>query len=110
MIEPGPVKTSFGDNLRQQLPSEEDMKIVDEQTKSLLEDFMARAPAHFAKMGQTAEDIAGVVLEAISSPNPHFRYLTNMEGYGVIAGEKFVDVTGDAPLEAMIKRSLPEKK
>ena len=63
-----------------------------------------------ANLWQTAEDVANVVLEAITSPNPHLRYLTNKEGLSAWVNVKYVDVTGDAPLEAMRKRSLPDKK
>ena len=109
MIEPGPVKTKFADNAQEQLPTEEEMENVDEETKSFLTALYSHMFAIWDTMWQTPEDISEVVLEAISSPNPDLRYLTN-EGYRSIISEKYVDVTGDAPLEAMRKRSLPNKE
>ena len=104
------MRTKFGENAQEQRPAKEEMENVDEETKSFLETYTTQLPVRFENLWQTAEDIANVVLEAITSPNPHFRYLTNKEGLSAWVSNKYVDITGDAPLEAMRKRSLPDKK
>ena len=105
------MRTKFGENAQEQRPTKEEMENVDEETKSFLETYSAQLPAQLENLWQTAEDIANVVLEAITSPNPHSRYLTNKEGlFAAWISNKYVDITGDAPLEAMRKRSLPDKK
>ena len=81
-------------------PTQEELKNVEEETKSSIEAYVAHYMSLFGDMWQTSEDIAAVILEAITNPNPHFRYLTN-KGLETWVKEKYVDVTGDAPLEAM---------
>ena len=108
IIEPGPVKTPFASKAMEEGPTQEELKNVEEETKSSIEAYVAHYMSLFGDMWQTSEDIAAVILEAITSPNPHFRYLTN-KGLETWVKEKYVDVTGDAPLEAMRKRSLPNK-
>ena len=48
---------------------------------------------------QTPDEIAGCIIEAVKSEKPRLRYITN-QTYEALMKKKFVDVTGDAAVEA----------
>ena len=52
---------------------------------------------------QTPDEIAGYIIEAMKAEKPHLRYITN-QTYEAQMKKKFVDVTGDAAVEATIQR------
>ena len=93
----------------EETPNQEVMENIDVETRSSFEAYLERYKNMFENIEQTGEDIAEVILEAITSPNPNFRYLTNKQ-FSRLIEAKYVDITGDAPLEAMRRRSLPDKK
>ena len=101
MIEPGPVSSYFEENCADQV----EMDKADEATKSLAGVFVEKSTSVFAAMAQTPEDIARVVLEAITSSNPHFRYFTNRVFTSAVS-QKFVDPTGNTPIEDMRKKYM----
>ena len=51
---------------------------------------------------QTGDDVAKVILEAITANKPHLRYLTN-HNFDVVIKSKYTDLTGDEPLRKMLE-------
>ena len=93
LIEPGPVKTEFVASVMRSSPA------ATATTKDAYSDLVAAYRANtanvFATLGQTGDDIAGIVLEAANAEQPHFRYVTSEFVRG-LAAQKFVDPTGDS--------------
>ena len=92
-IEPGPVATKFSDNAKF---GELDTRVdgLDEITLNLIKQYQALMAASFKDMAQQGDDIAKVILEAITSSNPHARYMTN-PSYAEFLQQRYTDLTGD---------------
>jgi len=92
-VEPGPVVTKFAENAK---VGELDATIagLDEPTLNLIRKFLAFIEVAFKNMAQQGDDIAKVILEAITSSNPHARYMTN-PGYTEFLQQRYTDLTGD---------------
>jgi NAD(P)-dependent dehydrogenase (short-subunit alcohol dehydrogenase family) len=90
IVEPGPVNTEFVASVTKNLVAKE---IAD--YTPLLNAYLSGSRQAFATAGQTGDDIAAFIVEAVTSEAPHFRYLTSdlMRG---IAARKYVDTTGDS--------------
>ena len=100
-IEPGAVATKFSENAKfGELPAVLDG--LDEPTLNLIQKFQVMMTGNFIAMTQQGDDIAKVILEAITSTNPHARYMTNpnyeelfLQRYKELTGDDFRKVLGD---------------
>ena len=92
-IQPGPVATKFGENAKF---GELDATIsgLDEPSVDLIKTYQATMAAGFKDAMQQSDDIAKIILEAITSSNPHARYMTNPH-YREFLEKRYVDLTGD---------------
>ena len=96
LIEPGPVNTEFVANV---LASGTETRQVElGEYKPLLEAYMAASRAAFAQVGQTGDDVARVIVQAATEPQPHLRYPTSETVRGLLS-RKYVDLTGDTVLQ-----------
>jgi NAD(P)-dependent dehydrogenase (short-subunit alcohol dehydrogenase family) len=99
IIEPGPVRTAFVENVggmgKMADPASNPYRIP-------LEAYMKAVNASFDQVGQTGDDIANVILEAATADQPHFRYQTS-SGMQTRAAAKLADTSGDAILGGMRK-------
>ncbi len=99
VIEPGPVRTAFVENVggmgNMADPTSNPYQIP-------LEAYLRAVNASFDQVGQTGDDIAGVILEAATADQPHFRYQTS-SGMRTRAAAKLADTSGDAILGSMKK-------
>ena len=102
LIEPGPVATSFGANLRR-VDKETDSPPIDDETKQLLENLTKKISTAFTTVVQTPDEVAQVIQEAILAEQPHLRYQTN-KNYAAATTAKLTDPTGDKPIELMHQR------
>ena len=103
LIEPGPVLSSFVENVKNSnASSHEDLAKVDNETQELIKTFMEKSAARFSTMGQSAEQVATCISEAINSPQPNLRYQTN-KLYSTAIQEKLMDPTGNRVLEYVQK-------
>jgi hypothetical protein len=59
--------------------------------------YLKASQERIAAIGQSAEDVAGVILEAATAEAPHFRYPTSEAVRGAVA-RKYVDPSGDSVL------------
>ena len=92
-IEPGPVFTKFSENAQVQ-NLDTTIENLDEPTANAITQFKNAAMGSFKDMGQTGEEVAKVILEAITSSCPHARYLTNPK-YAQMLQARYSDLTGD---------------
>lgn len=94
MIEPGPVKSKFLENVQGN-------KAINPQDPyaELEQAYIRSLPERFATTAQTADDIAKVILSAAASSQPHFRYPTSETAKKHSAG-KYVDISGDSVVKA----------
>ena len=92
-VEPGAVLTKFADNAKVG-ELETTVAGLDEATMNLIRKYQAFTAAAFKNMAQQGDDIAKVILEAITSSNPHARYMTN-PGYTEFLQQRYTDLTGD---------------
>ena len=95
LIEPGPVRTEFVTRLGPSLAE----RIADtaDPYRPMLEVYLKASQERIAAIGQSAEDVAGVILEAATAEAPHFRYQTSEAVRGA-AARKYVDPSGDSVL------------
>ena len=92
-IEPGPVATKFSDSAKGgEIDATTDG--LDDISLKLLINFKNCVSATFKDMAQQSEDIAKVILEAITSSSPHARYMTNAK-YRDALEARYKDLTGD---------------
>ena len=92
-VEPGAVLTKFADNAKVG-ELETTVAGLDEATMNLIRKYQAFTTAAFKNMAQQGDDIAKVILEAITSSNPHAIYMTN-PGYTEFLQQRYTDLTGD---------------
>ena len=74
-------------------PKESELDRIDEKTKQLLKTVKEKASSTVAAMAQKPEDVAGYIMQAITSSNPQFRYQTN-KLYSTAIQQKLIDPTG----------------
>jgi len=102
-IQPGPVNTEFVASVLAKQTGEPSPG--DAIYRPMLAGYMAGSSEVFAKMGQTPDDVAKVIVEAATVPTPHFRYVTSERVRG-LAATKYTDPTGDTVV-AMTGSRLP---
>ena len=85
-------------------PTAEDLAKVDNETQELIKTFMEKSVARFSTMGQSAEQVAECIVEAIDSPQPNLRYQIN-KLYSTAIQQKLTDPTGNGVLE-YIKKNM----
>ena len=107
-VEPGAVLTKFADNAK---VGELDTTVagLDEPTLNLIGKFKAFTGAALKDMAQQGDDIAKVILEAITSSNPHARYMTN-PGYTEFLQLRYTDLTGDNFRKLLADFAFGDKK
>jgi len=99
LIEPGPVNTNFVASVVAQLP--QSSQELQEVYNPMVQAYMGGSQERFATIGQTPDQVAGVIIEASTAEKPHFRYPTSPVMQGFI-GQKFVDTTGDKLVEYFV--------
>lgn len=105
LVEPGPVGTSFVDNLVG-MATKVDLSTADQKSLQLMESFGSRIGELAGKFGQKPEEIAASIKGILLSTQPHIRYHTN-ENFGVEElNSKLSDLTGDILVEVLEKRYL----
>lgn len=92
VIEPGPVHTGFRENVRRAGAGSED-------GYAEMSAAYEGALGELFSGGQTAEEVAAVVVEAATAARPHLRYQSS-PGATAMAARKIVDPTGDSVLAA----------
>ena len=107
-IEPGPVVTKFAENA-QTGNLDAVVEGVDESSRNTLFSFRDLVMGLFKEMAQQGEDIAKVILEAITSSSPHARYMTNSK-YNDILKSRYSDLTGDDLIKRSVGMFFPTKK
>ena len=92
-IQPGAVATKFGENAKF---GELDATIsgLDEPSVNLIKKYQATMTGAFINAMQQSDDIAKIILEAITSSNPHARYMTNPH-HREFLEKRYPDLTGD---------------
>ena len=75
---------------------------LDEVTAGTIEKFNKYFANAFAELVQKGDDVAKVILDAITASKPHLRYSTNHK-YDDIIKCKYTDPTGDEPLRKMLE-------
>ena len=78
-------------------------KNTDEKTAEMFQTMFKKTMESFEGKWQQPEEIADVILEAITASKPHVRYSTNpfMDDF---LKQKYVDLTGDSLLKATIEK------
>jgi NAD(P)-dependent dehydrogenase (short-subunit alcohol dehydrogenase family) len=94
VIEPGPVRTAFLTNMGGHAGG----PTGDDPYAAMLARYNATM-AGMAQDGETAEGVAAVILEAVSSAAPRLRYQSSPAA-SAMAGRKIIDVTGDSIVKA----------
>ena len=107
-VEPGAVITNFGENSKFG-ELENTAAGLDEATMNLLRKFHSSLGAALKGMAQQGDDIAKVILEAITSSNPHARYMTN-PSYTEFLQQRFTDLTGDNFRKLLADFAFGDKK
>ena len=107
-IEPGPVITKFAENSQAGNLST-GTEGVDESTQNVMKSFSDYAFSAFKEMAQQGEDVAKVILEAVTSSSPHGRYMTNPK-YVEWLKKRYSDLTGDELVKFSMEMFFPTKK
>ena len=92
-VQPGPVFTKFAENA-QAANIDAVAEDIDESSRDAIKKFRDFTLSTFKDKGQQGEDIANVILEAITSSSPHARYMTNPK-YADMLKARYSDLTGD---------------
>ncbi len=93
LVEPGPVHTGFVDAVMEATdPLPPDLAA---DYGPMLRSYLDGSAAVFEQMGQTPDDVARVILEALAAEMPHLRYQTSDLARAVAARTQ-ADPTGDA--------------
>ena len=97
LVEPGPVNTEFVPSVQKSVEAAPHAPPPGrmEAYEGLMNGYIAVTREAFASMGQTADEVGRVIVEAATAAEPHFRYVTSdlVRGY---VERKFVDPTGDS--------------
>ena len=99
IIEPGPVATKFGENNGVQY-MEEHYKNSDPVTSQTMKKMFANVGQMFQNNVQSSDDIAKVILMAVTDSNPHLRYSTN-SFFDETLKTRYTDLQGDKALQAI---------
>lgn len=103
VIEPGPISTHFSATVASKEMS--GLETSDEETKELMKKTIEtlKGSGQMKGVGQTAEEVAEYIMQAMEAEKPHLRYITN-KPFEEILKKKFVDVTGDSSIQSSINR------
>ncbi|XP_071961782.1 retinol dehydrogenase 8-like [Antedon mediterranea] len=77
LIEPGPVKTNFRENIQEASGTGLDNPDVDEDTKKRFVAVLTKLREIYAPVTQTADEIGGVIVKAVTDEKPCLRYQTS---------------------------------
>ncbi len=97
VVEPGFVSTGFSGAVQKLFFSS--AQPAREAYIPMLGPFVARAREMGDKTGQTADDVAKIIVDAATVEVPHFRYVTSEYGRTIVS-QKYVDPTGDSIVAA----------
>ncbi|MGH8112479.1 MAG: SDR family oxidoreductase, partial [Rhodanobacteraceae bacterium] len=95
VIEPGPVRTAFFSNMAGKVGASEQ----DDPYSQMLARYNATLKAMTQSGGETPQDVAAVILKAITSDAPCLRYQSS-QAASAMAARKLVDTTGDSIVQA----------
>ncbi len=93
LIEPGPVNTEFVAAVQERLTHTSPPASA--AYDGMRSAYRAATSQVFATIGQTAADVAAVIVEAATAPKPHLRYVTS-DTVRAIVSRKYVDPDGDS--------------
>ena len=99
LIEPGPINTEFVNSAR----AASDLSGFAAPYDAIVAKYMGATGNVFAQFGQTGADIGAVILNAATTPNPDFRYITSDFARQIVA-PKVVDPTGNNVVDAFAAR------
>jgi len=102
LIEPGPVRTEFVANVEASVGSAAAAAAtgaaasskIDADYAPMLASYRAAVATAYDQYGQSADEVAQVIVEAATADKPHFRYPTSQLMHSLI-GAKYTDTTGD---------------
>lgn len=95
VIEPGPVRTAFFSNMAGKVG----VSAPDDPYAQMMACYNAALAALMSEGGETPQGVAAVVMEAVTSEAPRFRYQSSAAA-SAMAARKVVDVTGDSIVQA----------
>jgi NAD(P)-dependent dehydrogenase (short-subunit alcohol dehydrogenase family) len=101
VVEPAFVNTGFSGAVQKLFISA--AQPAREVYTPMLGPFIARARQMWDKTGQTANDVAKIIVDAATVEVPHFRYVTSEYGRTTVS-QKYVDPTGDSVVAASSAR------
>ena len=104
VVEPGPVNTEFVNSTR--ALSAELLEHGAPGYEQMIASSAAGTADVFSTYGQSGEDIARIILEALTSPAPKFRYTTSDYAEG-IAKMKYTDTSGENVVQLFQSRLKP---
>jgi NAD(P)-dependent dehydrogenase (short-subunit alcohol dehydrogenase family) len=101
VVEPAFVNTGFSGAVQKSFFSS--AQPAREAYIPMLGPFVARAREMWEKTGQTADDVAKIIVDAATAEVPHFRYVTSQYGRTTVS-QKYLDPTGDSVIAASSAR------
>jgi NAD(P)-dependent dehydrogenase (short-subunit alcohol dehydrogenase family) len=99
LIEPGPINTEFVNSTR----ASSDLAAFTAPYDAIVAKYMGATGNVFATYGQTGADIGDIILNAATTPEPDFRYITSDFARQIVA-PKVVDPSGNNVVEAFAAR------
>ena len=99
LIEPGPINTEFVNSAR----ATSDLGAFTAPYDAIVAKYMGATGNVFATYGQTGADIGDIILNAATTPEPDFRYITSDFARQIVA-PKVVDPSGNNVVEAFAAR------
>ena len=107
-VQPGPVSTKFAENA-QAGNIDAVAEDIDESSRNAIKNFKDSFLSTFKQICQQGEDIANVILEAITSSSPHARYMTHPK-YAEMLKARYSDLTGDNLMKLALEAFCQAKK
>ena len=101
LIEPGPVATEFGGSVVSK--GIDGLENGDEETKGLINKVIQAFHKSRSENGQTGDDVAKYILQAIEDEKPHLHYITS-KTFEEGMKRKYVDITGDSVIQSSTQR------
>ena len=101
MIEPGPVATEFRGSVVSK--GIDGLENGDEETKGLINKVIQAFHKGRSENGQTGDDVAKYILQAIEDEKPHLHYITS-KTFEEGMKRKYVDITGDSVIQSSTQR------
>ncbi len=98
LIEPGAVNTEFVANVMATGSEMNTAQLAEYQP--LFDAYMHSVRGSYAQAGQTADEVARVIVQAATAEQPSLRYITSERVRGLVS-QKYVDPSGDA-LQALL--------